>query len=465
MEKNKLPQPIPHQEDKENATAIEDQLSDTETAATENGEPEVETEPKVEEPADISADAATLHAAAVNALRLPTKLGPKLHARLWTFASRFRQPRKDDGKCNKTPFFTRWDTDAVKSHLTQDDPRYASMEECERVYCRLLSLLLEAEGAAPCTDASVKALACASLGRDLVLGSLKCADTKEAISADDIKAAIGYSTPRLGHYDVPTTYIKQLTDGGRHEASNVAWMKPLHVIYKLRTKLQEELLNALGEAPDKKTASARKKSIKKVLDKIQVKAYCTDKVTMPPFYSNRDVRWATWATDQGSDKAFAIQYASHRDCAMIELELMAQLFEFASAPKLSEDLAAELQAARGEALKTTPRVCFITGKVLDFAAYAHGAIDAKGGRSKYHVGHVTPLTREGRHEYENIEWTSDDGNRIQGNDTLEEIEAKLLAAVIYHLERDAQTGHLPAQSKDKLLKLAELVDATVKRLP
>jgi hypothetical protein len=465
MAKSNAPQPTPSQKDEKNATAIEAQLSDTETAATENGDGEVETEPKVEKPSDISADVATLHAAAVSALGLPTKLSPKLHARLWTFASRFRQPRKDDGKCNKTPFFTRWDTNPVKSHLTVEDPRYASMEECERVYCRLLSLVLEAEGAAPCVDVTVRTLASARLGREIAPGSLKCADTNETITADDIKAAIGYSTPRLGHYDVPTTYIKQLTEKGRHEASNVAWMKPLHIIYKLRTKLQEELLKALGEAPDKMVASARKKSIKKVLDKIQVKAYCTDKVTMPPFYSNRDVRWATWATDQGSDKTFAIQYASHRDCAMIELELMAQLFEFASAPNLPDDLATELKTARGEALKATARMCFITGKVLDFAAYAQGAIDAKGGRSKYHVGHVTPLTRGGRHEYENIEWTSDDGNRIQGNDTLEEIEAKLFDAVIFHLQRDAKNDHLPVQSKDKLLNLAELVDATLKRLP
>jgi hypothetical protein len=429
----------------ENVAPVEDQLSDTEATITENGsgEAEVETEPKVEEPADISADAAALHVAVLAALGLTAKLGEKLHARLWTFSSRFRQPRKDDGKCNKTPFFTRWDTDAVKSHLTPEDPRYASMEECERVYCRLLALLLEAEGATSCRDETAVALARARLERNIVPGSLKCSDTGTIITADDIRAAIGYTTQRLGHYDIPTTYIAQLTDGGRHEAANVAWMKPLHVIYKLRVKLQEELLGTLGEVADKKMASARRKSIKKALDKIQVKAYCTDKVTMPPFYSNRDVRWATWATDQGSDKTFAVQYASHRDCAMIELELMAQLFEFESAPKLPVGLAAELEQVRGEALKTTSRVCFITGKVLNFAAYAKGAIEAKGGRSKYHVGHVLPLTRGGRHEYENIEWTSDDGNRIQGNDTLEEIEAKLLDAVIYHLNRDAHTGNLP----------------------
>ena len=47
----------------------------------------------------------------------------------------------------------------------------------------------------------------------------------------------------------------------------------------------------------------------------------------------------------------------------------------------------------------------------------------------------------------------------------EEIEAKLFDAVIFHLQRDAKNDHLPVQSKDKLLNLAELVDATLKRLP
>jgi hypothetical protein len=52
------------------------------------------------------------------------------------------------------------------------------------------------------------------------------------------------------------------------------------------------------------------------------------------------------------------------------------------------------------------------------------------------VGHIQPLTRGGQHAWDNIAWMSDDGNRIQGNDSLQEIEAKLVDAVEYHLRRD-----------------------------
>ena len=79
---------------------------------------------------------------------------------------------------------------------------------------------------------------------------------------------------------------------------------------------------------------------------------------------------------------------------------------------------------------------------MDFESYIEGAVNARGGQSKYHVGHINPLTRGGKHTWTNIAWASDDGNRIQGNDTLEEIEQKLIDAVCFHLTRDLEEGNI-----------------------
>ena len=149
---------------------------------------------------------------------------------------------------------------------------------------------------------------------------------------------------------------------------------------------------------------------------------------MPPFFSNRDIRWETWPT--------SIQYASHFECAMVELELLAQLYEFVGAPKLDDAITSIISKTLGRAIVPNSRRCFVTGRYLDFNSYLEAATYPRGGRSKYHVGHILPLTRQGRHSRENIAWQSDDGNRIQGNDTVDEIEAKLIDIVEYHLRRD-----------------------------
>lgn len=355
------------------------------------------------------------------AFGLSSKELETLVERLWRFSTSIRQPRKDDGTCNKTPFFDRWDTNSVTSHLKSEDPRYATQAECEHVCAALLALLLEAHDVlVQPTEAAVKTFE-AIVERPFQPQGLCCVHTNQSISRQDIKTALIYSTQGLGSYEIPVSYRKELNQGGRHEHTNVGWMKPLHVNYRLRSLLRADLAKA-GASAD---------AIKNALQKIQVKAYCTDKVTMPPHFSNRDVRWATWPD--------GIQYASHYQCAMIEMELMAQLYEFASAPILNSTVVSSLSAIRGRPLRPGSRCCFITGKILDFQSYVQAAVNPKGGISAYHVGHIHPLTRGGQHAWDNIAWMSDDGNRIQGNDTLQEIEAKLVDAVEYHLRRDVDS--------------------------
>ncbi len=362
----------------------------------------------------------------------------KLTERLWCFSSSLRQPRKDEASCNKTPFFERWDTGNI-SHLTVNDPRYASKPECQKIFAILLALLLECDGVATPPEAAILIIE-KILKRKFHPHNLKCFHSKQNISADDIKRALNYSTQRLGAYEIPVSYQMELNQGGTHIHTNVGWMKPLHINYQLRECLKADLIRAIGD----------RKAIKNFLDKIQVKAYCTDKVTIPPHYSNRDFRWATWPN--------GIQYASHYQCAMIELELMAQLYEFENAPNLAISLLLEVETVRGRNIVIGHKKCFVTGKKLNFTDYLEAAIAHQGGKSKYHVGHIVPLTRGGKHTADNIAWASDDGNRIQGNNTIEEIEAKLVDAVEYHLIRDLNQDNPPQVFYDKVEKLWNLLN-------
>lgn len=377
---------------------------------------------------DVEADLLSSYIAV--AFNLSEQKLARLKERLWAFSARIRQPRKDDGTCNSTPFFNRWDTDGRTSHLTVTDPRYASEEECRLIYKTLLASLLEAQGIHKLPSNAV-ALAEKVLSRPFVPNSLVCVHTGQPISVSDIKRALDYTTQRLGSYEIPVSYRKELSDGGRHHHTNVGWMKPFHVNYKLRMALKSHLVDR-GVPTD---------ASNNALEKILVKAYCTDKVTMPPFYSNRDIRWATWPA--------SAQYASHYQCAMVELELLAQLYEFEGAPQLPEDLQLEILAARGRQF-SSPRQCYVTGRTLKFDDYVQAVSNPKGGKSAYHVGHIFPLTRGGRHTSDNVAWLTDDGNRIQGNDTLEEIREKLIEAVIYQLQHNLGDREFSSQFSEKI---------------
>src|SRR5262249_46700312 len=161
----------------------------------------------------------------------------------------------------------------------------------------------------------------------------------------------------------------------------------------------------------------------------------TDKQTMPPYFSNREPRWGTWPLGP--------QYASYYDCSLVELELLAQLFEFEGAPLLPPEIAQEVEIARGKPIVPGGRKCFVTGYDLKFVDFIQAAVNPQGGKSEYHVGHILPLTAGGKHNYRNVAWQSDAGNRIQGNDTLEQIEDTLVQSVAYHIRRDLRMAEPP----------------------
>ena len=145
---------------------------------------------------------------------------------------------------------------------------------------------------------------------------------------------------------------------------------------------------------------------------------------MPPFYSNRDYRWATFVRSP--------QFASRTACRGVEMQLLAQMLEFVGAPPLTAEQRATVEIHLQRPLEIDGCRCPITGQPIVYAAFVEAAENPRAGRSEYHVGHLNPLTRGGLHDWGNVVWMSDAGNRIQGNDSFEEIVALIHRAAEYH---------------------------------
>ena len=153
---------------------------------------------------------------------------------------------------------------------------------------------------------------------------------------------------------------------------------------------------------------------KKLLDKIQTKTYKTDRALTGKDKTNRAKRWEVIAGD--------FQHASLTECWSVEKKLYEGLISFDEFPVdakkafLSNNLIEDGKGATK---------CPVTYEELSYKKLIGDAIH---GKAEYQVGHAHPLKRGGRHSGENVCWQSADGNRIQGDLTLEETR-ELLANI------------------------------------
>ena len=331
----------------------------------------------------------------------------KLSDRLDTFACKIRLPIPTDRSCNKTPMKARWIAHP-HAYLQKDDPRYATRSECQRIKAVLLAQACEFTGVtAP--DRTVEATAEEALARPPLPGSANCPQTGQHLALDDLVTGLLISTNQVGSAELCIEYRTDLRSGGRHEGANVTWVLPPRAILSLR-----HLLTTHGVP-------------KSLLSKVQLKAYSTDKQTIPPYFSNRDYRWATWIQSP--------QFASRTECRGVELELLSQILEFAGAPRLTNKDEQKVEADLDRPLRIGDRKCPITGDAITYSDFVDAATNRRAGKSKYHVGHLDPITRSGKHVKENVVWMSDAGNRIQGNDSFEDIVALIRRAAAYHNAR------------------------------
>ena len=160
---------------------------------------------------------------------------------------------------------------------------------------------------------------------------------------------------------------------------------------------------------------------KRVLDdKIKVKTYLTDRVLTGPHKTNREKRWETHPA--------SVHFATRRATMAIEYTLVMQLCSFEGFPAhlretlQSENiLPADIQSFR----------CPVTREPLSFTEFRNEIENRTHGRSRFQVGHLNPLKLNdptdvaSGHTADNISWISEDGNRIQGSLSLNDVRALL----------------------------------------
>lgn len=174
-----------------------------------------------------------------------------------------------------------------------------------------------------------------------------------------------------------------------HTPGNISWVLGGDVDWLLRSRpLIKKVLN------------------KKLHGKIQTKTYKTDRAQTGKDKTNRAKRWEVLADD--------FQHATLTECWSVERKLYEDLVCFQNFPAAIRDdfenaglISAGLPFSR----------CPVTHEILDYDKLAGDPVH---GKAEYQVGHKHPLKRGGRHRGDNVCWQSADGNRIQGDLTIEE---------------------------------------------
>ena len=161
------------------------------------------------------------------------------------------------------------------------------------------------------------------------------------------------------------------------------------------------LSNASG-----KTGTAIRKIEK---SKLEVKLYKTDRALTGKDKTNRAKRWEVLAGD--------FQHAPLEECWSAERKLTTDLVNFQCFPPPLKAAFVQQDLIKPDAPLT---LCPVTFDSLSFNDLAEAVLNTTLGKSAYQIGHLHPLKRQGKHDGTNICWQSADGNRIQGDLTIDE---------------------------------------------
>ena len=154
-------------------------------------------------------------------------------------------------------------------------------------------------------------------------------------------------------------------------------------------------------------------------DKIKVKTYLTDRALTGDYKTNREKRWEAHPQ--------SVQYALRRDCMRIETKLLLQIAMFEGCDAV---LVANMQEAGLLPESFSFVKCPITGDNIQYSEFDNDALHPTHGKSAFQVGHLNPLksldtTGFYGHTADNISWISENGNRIQGSLSMDEVNELL----------------------------------------
>jgi len=237
---------------------------------------------------------------------------------------------------------------------------------------------------------------------------VRCPLTDQLIGIEDIASAIK-QTSRIGRLEINLDFSVDLETINKLEIGNLSWIKPAYHLYHLRSMFSE---------------------FDRLLKKVQTKAYLTDRRQTGDYPTNREARWETHPESP--------QFATYTECVKVEVKLLAQIFSFLKAPKIVLDgkLTRRMEQILGHEIEPGSFHCPISGQKINYDAFMKSVRSSEHGRSTYQVAHIVPLATEGgRHNAANISWITELGNRVQGEDSLDDIVEEIFSMARYHKDR------------------------------
>lgn len=265
---------------------------------------------------------------------------------------------------DSTKYQVRW-VDVLKK---QNDVRFATYEQCVDICEKIIQKISQLS--------------------DFRLGILK-----------------DYCSNSIYNFELPIDYVDRYAVPF-HDAGNIdIFITPeIERCTKMRRLIKDPAKNPKAEI--------FKKAISQ---KIKVKAYQTDRAQTGAHQTNREKRWESHPENY--------QFAFRRDCNEVETSLVLQVCMFDGA---DTDLVAMLQQNGLLPAAFEKYKCPITGDSLKYSDFEQEVLFPTHGKSSFQVGHLNPLKLTGSHDARNIGWISDDGNRIQGSLSMNEVNELLI---------------------------------------
>ena len=275
-------------------------------------------------------------------------------------------------KIETTKFEVRWADGLVT------DPRFCSYENCLLIFRKLLD--------------------------DLI----KQLEHKENKSLLEI--IINHS---LIAYELNIGYINRIKDGRIHTLDNISffWGNDIKQVYQLRQFLLNPYNHNFIEF------------FRETYSKIAVKSFLTDRVLTGLHKTNREKRWECHPD--------SVHFALRNECLAIEFKLIKQICHFNGFPIELRKLLSENSVIM---FSNEVTKCPITLDPLSFENFQNEVLNPVLGKSSFQVGHLHPLKALGENEYsghtaDNISWISLVGNRIQGEQSVEETKELILRII------------------------------------
>lgn len=272
-------------------------------------------------------------------------------------------------KIETTKFAIRW-----ADELT-GDPRFASYENCSLIFTNLFQNLIN-----------------------------ELSSNNDNIEL--IKLMINNSNVS---YEIPIDYIDS-NSNPIHANGNIAWCwgeLPMTVVM-LRKYLTDS------------TKHEYSSFFRGVYNKIKTKTYLTDRVLTGAHKTNREKRWECHPN--------SVHFALRKVAWEIELNLMIQVCHFEGFP---QELRKLLTNENVLVFKNKVVKCPITFEPLSFQLFKDEIENKTHGKSDFQVGHMNPLKADASenaigHSSENISWISEQGNRIQGSNSVNFIRTLII---------------------------------------